>query len=47
MLRVCQQLGLPNRFHELICKIAMSQEKIILQGPEMIKQPKLVEEYVE
>ena len=47
MLRVCQQLSLPDRFHELICKITMSQEKVILQGPEMVKQSKLVKEYVE
>ena len=47
MLRLCQYFGLPDRFHKLICKVTMSQEKVILQGPEVIKQPKFVEEYVE
>ena len=36
MLRVCQYFNLPNCIHELICKITMTQEKVILQGPEMI-----------
>jgi hypothetical protein len=42
-----QNLGLPNRFHELVRKVTMTQEQVILQSPEMVQQPKLVEEYVE
>jgi hypothetical protein len=33
---VGQHFGLPNRFHELIGEVAMTQEKVVLQSPEMV-----------